>query len=167
MTQFRIAHHLSLVAAAAALMLGACSRNDDQTVGQKVDEAIATTEQKAAEVKADVKDSMAEAKAASERTADTLGTKIENATDKVGAKVESMTEKVGNAVDDAAVTASINAELAKDPELSALKIDVDTTNGRVLLSGKAPTTDSRERATRLASSVKGVNSVDNRLQVGG
>lgn len=74
--------------------------------------------------------------------------------------------RAGSAVEDAAVTATINAELAKDPKLSALKIDVDTSNGRVSLKGKAPDADSRERATQIASAVRGVQSVDNQLQVG-
>lgn len=134
MNNSRSTRTITLVAAAvAALSLGACSRNDDRTVGQQVDTAIAKTEQKAEE-----------AKAATERAAETVSEKVA----------------------DAAVTASINAELARDPALSALKIDVDTTNGRVMLSGKAPDAAARERATALAAAVKGVTSVDNRLQVG-
>ena len=145
MNTSRSTRTITLVAAAvAALSLGACSRNDDRTVGQEIDTAIAKTEQKAEE-----------AKAATER-----------ATDKVIEKVENVAEKVGAGVADATVTASINAELARDPSLSALKIDVDTTNGRVMLSGKAPDAAARERATALAAAVKGVTSVDNRLQVG-
>lgn len=139
--------HLALLATAvAAIALAACNKHDDsQTVGQKLDSAISKTEQKADEAKADVKQEMNEAKVAADRTAD----------------------KLGATVADATVTASINAELARDPKLSAMKIDVDTTNGRVMLSGTAPDTASRERATTLAYSVKGVTSVENRLQVVG
>lgn len=142
---------LTLLAAAATLALGACSRNDDTTVGQKIDSAIAKTEQKAEEAKAEVKSEMADAKVAS---------------DKMAQKIENAADKVGNSVSDAAVTASVNAELARDPALSALKIDVDTNQGRVLLSGKAPDSAARDRATTLASGVKGVTSVENRLQIG-
>jgi osmotically-inducible protein OsmY len=152
MNTLQLTRTLTLLAGvAAALALGACSRNDDTTVGQKIDSAIAKTEQKADEAKAEVKSEMADAKAA---------------TDKMAQKVENAAEKVGDSVSDAAVTASINAELARDPSLSALKIDVDTNQGRVLLSGKAPDSAARDRATRLASGVKGVTSVENRLQIG-
>ena len=48
-----------------------------------------------------------------------------------------------------------------------MRIDADTTNGRVLLQGKAPDAASRDRATRLAEGVKGVNHVENRMQIGG
>lgn len=147
---------LTVIAAATlALALGACSRNDDRTAGEKLDAAIAKTEQKADEIKADVKQEAAEAKAATEA-----------ATDKMAAKLESAGDKVAESVSDAAITAGINGELAKDPKLSALRIDVDTTNGRVLLSGKAPDSASRDRATTLAAAVKGVTSVENRLQIG-
>lgn len=138
----------TLIASAigATVVLTACGKTDDgQTVGQKVDQSIATAEAKTSELKAEAKEGLAEAKASAEHAADSAAQKI----------------------DDAAVTATINAELVKDPALSAIKIDVDTQDGRVLLSGKAPTTDARDRATRIASAVKGVQSVDNRLVIGG
>jgi osmotically-inducible protein OsmY len=74
-------------------------------------------------------------------------------------------ERAGDAIGDAAITASVNAELARDNELSALGINVDTANGRVTLSGNAPNEAARERATQLASAVRGVTSVDNELRV--
>lgn len=66
---------------------------------------------------------------------------------------------------DASITTEINVGLAKDPALSALKINVDTNDGRVLLKGTAPDPAARERATQLAQAVTGVVSVDNQLQV--
>ena len=147
---------LLATAAAALLMLGACNRQDDRTVGQKIDSAVASAEQKAED-----------ARNATQRAADQAGQKIENAADQAGQKIENAAAKVGDAVSDAAVTAGVNAELAKDPKLSALQINVDTSNGRVMLSGKAPDAESRERATRLAANVKGVTQVENRLEIGG
>jgi len=133
------------IASTIALMfaLGACSKTEDQTAGQKLDTAIAKTEEKAAEIKADVKDAAADAKASSAQTASTIGEKI----------------------DDAAITASVNASFAKDPDLSALRINVDTKDGAVTLMGPAPTTVAKERATELARAVKGVTNVNNQLTV--
>lgn len=134
-----------LTAVAAAVTLAACDKPaDDRTAGQKVDSAVAQVEQKAAEVKADVKAAGAEAR---EATA--------NAVDAVTDKAK-----------DAAITASVNAELTKDASLSALRIDVDTVDGRVVLRGTAPDAAARERATTLAAAVDGVKSVDNQLAVG-
>lgn len=143
-----------LVTAAAALMLSACGRNEDRTVGQQVDSAIASAEQKTAEAKTDIKRDMASAKeAAKDATADM----------KSGAT--SAATSVANKVEDASITAAVNAELAKDSSLSMLKINVDTVGGHVALHGTAPDAAARDRATRLASNVKGVTNVDNQLEV--
>ena len=74
-------------------------------------------------------------------------------------------DAAGAKVSDAVITTSVNAELVKDPSLSALRIDVDTSSGRVALKGAAPNRAARDRATQLASAVKGVVSVDNQLRV--
>jgi len=74
-------------------------------------------------------------------------------------------QKMGDKVDDAVITASVKTEIAKDPDLSALKVNVDTDNGRVALRGSAPSTVAKEHATTLAAGVKGVASVDNQLTV--
>lgn len=74
-------------------------------------------------------------------------------------------DAVKSGVTDAAITTKINAALAADDKLSAIKIDVDTSNGRVTLNGTAPEALSRERATTLAQAVEGVTSIDNRLVV--
>jgi hyperosmotically inducible periplasmic protein len=73
--------------------------------------------------------------------------------------------QVARAVSDTVITTTVKAELAKDSQLSALKIDVDTANGKVALKGTAPNSAARERATQLALAVQGVVSVDNQLTV--
>jgi osmotically-inducible protein OsmY len=68
-------------------------------------------------------------------------------------------------VSDATITTKINAASAADDKLSAIKIDVDTSNGRVTLNGTTPESMVCERASTLALAVEGVSSVDNRLVV--
>jgi len=134
------------LAAAMTLLLSvgmaACS-DANKTAGQKLDSAVATSEHKADDVKADIKAGAADVKDAAMKA----------------------TDSVKQVVSDAAITTSINAELAKDSSLSALKINVDSKDGRVALKGTAPDTTSKERATTLAASVTGVMSVDNQLTV--
>ena len=149
-------HAALVISTAAALVLTGCGRDDNRTAGQQLDSAIAQTEQKAEQAKAEVKREMAQAKAGTEAATGKAAEALRNTTDQVVSKVE-----------DAGITASVNAELAKDPGLSALRINVDTTNGRVLLRGTAPDAIARDRATRLATSVKGVTQVDNQLEVRG
>lgn len=69
------------------------------------------------------------------------------------------------AVNDATITASIKAQLIKEPDLSALKIDVDTRDGVVTLNGLAGNESARERAAQLAAATKGVREVRNNLTV--
>lgn len=145
---------LSVVVLAA---LSACGKKDDgQTVGQKLDAAVASTEKAAAEAKAKAETSMAKA-----------GDAMKDAAQKAEASGAKTAGSLAGKADDAAITASISAELAKDADLSAVRIDVDTKNGDVTLSGPAPTAAARDKATTLAKSIKGVASVNNKLTVKG
>lgn len=83
----------------------------------------------------------------------------------VGQRVDNAMESAERRIDDAAITASVNASLAKDPDLSAMKINVDTKSGVVTLTGPAPTSAAKDRATSLAQSVEGVAGVNNNLEV--
>jgi osmotically-inducible protein OsmY len=128
---------------AAALALSACSRDDRNDAAVTVDRAATQVEQKAAEVKTDVSRGVDNAQQAGSQAADRISDKVA----------------------DASITTAVNAELAKDPDLSALQINVDTVDGRVQLIGKAPNQAALERATQLASAVNGVRSVDNKLVI--
>ncbi len=153
-----------MAVAAAVLALAACTdRNADQSAGQKLDSAVAKTEdavkdgaRKAAELAETARDkTVAFAKSAEVRQD---AAAAEQAVKNAGASAVA-------AVDDAAITASVSSSLAKDPELSATRIDVDTKAGVVSLKGPAPNAAAKERAEQLARAVKGVSSVDNRLEV--
>lgn len=140
---------------AVLLALSACGKpNEDRTVGQQIDSAVAKTEQVAKDATNEAKSSMSSA-----------GAKIEQSGAQAKETAKEAAATMGEKFDDASITASVSAGLAKDPELSAIKIDVDTKNGVVNLSGPAPTTNARERATEIAKAVKGVNSVNNQLTV--
>ena len=157
----------SLVATLAALSLAACGRDDPRTAGQQLDSTIAKVAQKAGEIKAEAQVDAAKAQARTEEAASKAGQAINQTVDKVATKVGSTAEVVADKVADASITTRVNAELAKDSSLSALRIDVDTVNGKVLLRGSAPSKLARDRATTLAAKVKGVNAVDNQLDVRG
>jgi hyperosmotically inducible protein len=143
------------LAVAAALALGACSKSEpDKTVGQKVDSAIASVERAAAETKADVKDAAATASADMKEA---------------GASAKQTAQEAGAAVAgtarDIAITAKVNAELARDELVSPIRISVDTKDGHVALMGSTPTSAARERAQKVAAGVEGVVAVDNQLKV--
>ncbi|MDO8385619.1 MAG: BON domain-containing protein [Polaromonas sp.] len=129
---------------AVLLALAACNKADDgKTVGQSIDSGIAKTEQAAKDAGNAMKEAGKDAQASGSQASATMGEKI----------------------DDAVITTSVNASLAKDPDLSAIKINVDTKDGVVTLNGPAPTAAARDKATELARQVKGVASVNNQLVV--
>lgn len=144
---------VSLLATLPILM--ACESADStKTVGQKLDTAVARTEQAATDVKDATKASIESATTALRDGA-------------AQAKVAAQTATDGMNFDarDATITASVSAGLIKDPDLSAIKIDVDTKKGVVTLYGPAPSQAALERATMIAKAVKGVLAVDNKLTV--
>jgi hyperosmotically inducible protein len=67
---------------------------------------------------------------------------------------------------DIEITAKVKAKLTADPEINPLRIDVDTLDGRVTLSGKVRTERQREEAEALARGTEGVLEVVNLLEVG-
>jgi len=135
----------TLAALPLALALGACSDNNsaNPTVGQKVDSAVATT-------KTDLSNA---------------GTQLKDATNNAAADIKEKVAEAQPAMDDAAITASVKTDILKDPDLSVLKIDVDTKDGVVTLNGLASNEAAKGRAQLLASGVKGVKEVRNFLTV--
>lgn len=152
----RPAHRIATVLAVSALALGlaACSKTEEPTVGQRLDSAVEKTEQAAADARVKAESAMQSAE-----------TKMEQG----AANAETSTKEAANnakgVIDDATITAQISAGLAKDPDLSAVKINVDTVNGKVTLNGPAPSTVARDRAETIAKAVTGVTSVNNQLVV--
>jgi osmotically-inducible protein OsmY len=72
---------------------------------------------------------------------------------------------ISDATANARTTASIKSKLVEDSGLAALKIDVDTTDGVVTLSGKVNSYEEIDRATNIALATEGVHKVISTLQV--
>ena len=153
LTRMRSGLSVSLLAMLPILM--ACESADStKTVGQKIDTAVARTEQAAIDVKDATKASIESASTALREGAAQAKVAAQSATDGMNFDAQ-----------DAAITASVAAGLIKDPDLSAIKIDIDTKKGVVSLYGPAPSQAALERATMIAKAVKGVSAVDNKLTV--
>ena len=143
-----------LAVSALALGLTACGKTEDQTAGQRLDSAVSRTEQAASD-----------AQQRTENAASNAGARLEEGANRVG---DAASNAAGSAMDvagEAATTAEIKAALVKDPELSALQINVDTKGGTVTLNGTAPSDSAKTRAEEIAKGVKGVASVNNLLTV--
>ena len=74
---------------------------------------------------------------------------------------DSIKENVGDAV----ITTKIKAEFAKDKQVSALNIKVDTDDkGVVTLIGNAKSKAEADKAVKIAGDTKGVSSVKNEIK---
>ena len=74
-------------------------------------------------------------------------------------------QSVGAYIDDATVTAKIKAEMAKDEQVAATAISVETLNGVTQLSGFAKSQAEKDRAAQIARRTEGVKSVRNDIVV--
>lgn len=178
---------LRLTALAIALALGAglaaCSKSDEQAAKTSMDNAVARSEEAArdaqakaaaaaqdakaatAELGRDIKQSAESAATDAKVAASNAGADIKQGASELKADVGAALAKAGDTADDVAITASVSAGLAKDPDLSAIRINVDTKGGVVSLNGPAPSLAAKARAETIAKSVKGVKSVHNNLAV--
>jgi hyperosmotically inducible protein len=162
-----------------------------QTVGQKLDVAIDRTQQKIAEAGDKASQQLSQAGDKTMEKLSQAGQKTEAALSSAGDKIAEKGNEAVSAVksstgttevtttadastaqpaqssrvNDAAITASIKTDFLKDPDLSVLKIDVDTKGGVVTLNGLAGDEPARQRAEKMAGSVKGVREVRNFLVV--
>jgi len=66
---------------------------------------------------------------------------------------------------DPGVTTAVKAKLATDDTVKAYKIDVDTKDGVVTLSGTVDTAEAKTRAVEVARTTKGVSRVEDQLSV--
>jgi osmotically-inducible protein OsmY len=71
----------------------------------------------------------------------------------------------GQYADDVAITAKVKAELLDSKQVDGLDVNVDSTNGKVTLSGWASSPAEAARAVAIASKVDGVKSVNNELKI--
>jgi hyperosmotically inducible protein len=88
-----------------------------------------------------------------------------NAMDKAASATERGMAKAGEAMGDAAITGKVKTALIADPDVKALKIDVDTKDNVVTLNGTADTQANADKAVTIAKGIDGVKSVDNRLTI--
>jgi len=72
---------------------------------------------------------------------------------------------IGETIDDATITARVKTALLNDPDVSGLRIDVDTSRGVVTMSGVVKSQNEVQRAMQIARRVGGVVDVRSTLQV--
>lgn len=71
----------------------------------------------------------------------------------------------GDVLDDAGITMSVKSRLLDDPLVKGLRIDVDTRDGVVFLTGSVGSDAEKQQATQLARDAKGVRDVKTNLTI--
>ena len=71
----------------------------------------------------------------------------------------------GEIIDDSTIVTEINAKIVGDKELSYLKIDVDSKQGNVVLTGFVPNEKAEARLIELSRQVRGVKAVKSKLKI--
>ena len=135
----KVAESLKLIGVTTLLIVGfaACNKpGPAETAGKKIDQAT----EKAAN-------------------------KVEQTVDKIGDKMSEQGAKAGMAIEDTEITAKVKAAIFAEPGLKTLQISVDTIKGVVILNGTVNSQANSDMAQALASAVKGVKDVDNKLAI--
>lgn len=114
-----------------------------------------------AEARAEAKEAGVEAKSEARE----VGAKAREAGAELGQRTAEAADATRRAIADGALTSKIKAKMALDDTVKALRIDVDTTNGVVTLTGEVRSEPERQRALALARETEGVTQVIDRLQI--
>lgn len=141
------------------------------------------TYDKSDKAKAEIKDEAKDAKNATKGTAGKVADKTEDAAKKTGDAVKKAGEKTKDVAQDAAaktkdasikakdvtadasITAAVKTKLLADTKVGGLKIDVDTKDNVVTLTGTVKSAAERDEAVRLAKTTTGVKRVVDKLIV--
>jgi len=83
--------------------------------------------------------------------------------DSAAADAPKESASLGAALDDTGITAKVKESLSNDARTESAKIDVETNNGVVTLSGQADSAKAKDAAEELARNVAEVKGIDNRI----
>ena len=112
-------------------------------------------------VKAEAKEDAAKAK---EKTKD-AGEKTKDVSKEAAQKTKDAAVKTKDVTADASITAAVKTKFLGDPKVAGLKIDVDTKDNVVTLTGTVSSAAEKAEAIRLAKTTTGVKSVVDKLVV--
>jgi hyperosmotically inducible periplasmic protein len=164
----------------AALFVAGCSKSDPGITAAVKAKLAADDTVKAYQIDVDTKEGVvsltgtvdtaaAKARAAElARATDGVVRVVDNVTVRVAVppQAQSTIDSAQAALTDAAITTAVKTKLLADTAVSGLKIDVDTKDGVVTLSGRVPTNTEKQRAVTLSRDTTGVKSVNDQLKVG-
>ncbi len=170
---------LAIFAAAAALLLAVACAQSDIGITTKVKAKLAADSSvKASQIHVETKDRVVTLSGNVDNdAARTEAAALARGTEGVTDVVDNMTvsqpspqsaeggSTVGQKMDDAAITAAVKSKLMVDSVVGGLRIDVDTRDGVVSLSGPVKSQTEKDTAVRIARETSGVKDVQDNLVV--
>ena len=73
---------------------------------------------------------------------------------------------ISQSIDDATLSTQVKTALLNEPGIPFTRVDVETSQGVVTLTGAVPSKDEEQKVIALARSVKGVRDVKSALKIG-
>lgn len=170
---------LAIFAAAAALLLAVACAQTDIGITTKVKAKLAADSSvKASQIHVETNDKVVTLSGTVDNdAARTEAVALARGTDGVTDVLDNMTVSqaapqsaeggttVSQKMDDAAITAAVKSKLMVDSVVGGLKIDVDTKDGVVALSGPVKSQTEKDTAVRIARETNGVKDVQDNLVV--
>lgn len=157
---------LLLALTVLSLAFAGCSKKDDsRTLADKTKDAADTAVDKTKAAATDVKNAVSDKMTEWKLTPSDIKADMEKGGRVVRSRTAAAGEKVGEVVDNARIVTVINGKLVADPDLSALKIDVDADHGTVTLKGTVASPELIGKAMLLALDTDGVTQVISLLTV--
>lgn len=90
---------------------------------------------------------------------------VEPTMERMQAKTGQVTDQVATAANDTAITAKVKLAILAEPALKALRINVETKDATVTLTGSVSSDMLRDRTKQIAMSIEGVKNVVDNLTV--
>ena len=163
-----------LAIALTSTVITACAETDAGVTTAVKTRLAADDTVKAYQIDVDTRDKVVTLSGSVNTTAEkTQAVAVARGTDGVANVVDNITVKapaemprpVDTAAGDAALTAAVKTKLLADPKVSGLKIDVDTKNGMVTLTGTVRSQAEKAEALRLARETENVKNVTDQITV--
>lgn len=178
----RISKNLAILAAAVAVLFAAACAQSDAGLTTKVKTKLAADSTvKASQINVDTKNRVVTLSGTVDsEAAKTQAVALARGTEGVTDVVDNLSvaptsaeaapppggqpsSSVGQAVDDATITAAVKSKLVADTVVGGLKIDVDTKDGVVTLTGPVKSQNEKDTAVRIARETSGVRDVHDNL----
>ena len=146
----------------AALLAAGCGADDEEARLEKLSQELGELREELPELRARIEEREATAKAAQDELAQARSALRESER-----RIGEIEKEAGAQATDPLLFRMVQKQLLEDDDLERVAISARVERGVVTLSGVVPDAELRGRAVKLAESVPGVVSVQDRIQVAG